>query len=382
MGSGLIRKINSYLFRQIFTAFLFSGIAVTFVVLFTQSFRMLSFVIDNSGSALVFFQLMGLMIPTFLPLIIPISVGIGVLFIYHKFAVDSELVIMRAAGISPMRIAAPALALAGVAALVGLALTLWMTPAANRMLVTLQYQVRDEYSAIMIRPGAFNDLAEGLTFFARRKGGNGGMEDILVHDVRTPSRPVTIMARNGIFLVENNIPQVVVFNGRRQEVDVQTGRLQELNFDRYVLDLHLLKNENEKRQPDPRELTFPELLKSQTQDMTDKSLGRARAELHQRLAAPLLSLSFAIIGVTLILVGDFNRRGMTRRVLAAAFLIVVVQAAMIGLVSQISKSSLIIPVLYLVILAPIPVCLHLLKMKTFLCVSWCPSSLMKKWKRA
>lgn len=73
---------------------------------------------------------------------------------------------------------------------------------------------------------------------------------------------------------------------------------------------------------------------------------------------------------------------MTRRVLAAAFLIVVVQAAMIGLVSQISKSSLIIPVLYLVILAPIPVCLHLLKMKNIpvrfmVSVLW-----MKKWKRA
>lgn len=361
----MIRRIDLYLFRQILTAFLFSGIAVTFVVLFTQSFRMLSFVIDNSGSAFVFLQLMGLMIPTFLPLILPISVGIGVLFIYHKFAVDSELVIMRSAGISPMDIAKPALALAGIMIVVGLALTLWVTPAANRTLVSLQYKVRDQYSALMIRPGAFNDLAEGLTFYARRRASHGGMEDILVHDVRNPQKPVTIMAKTGRFSVERNIPQVVVFQGRRQEVDVTTGRLQELEFDRYVLDLHLLNNKGDKRQPDPRELPFTELVKAQKDNGLSKGIGKARAELHQRLAGPLLSLTFALLAVTLILVGDFNRRGMTRRVVSAAVAIVVVQAAMIGLVSQISKSAWIIPLLYLAILAPIPLCLHLLRLKTF-----------------
>ena len=362
----MIQRINLYLFRQILTAFLFSSIAVTFVVLFTQSFRMLSFVIDNSGSALIFFQLMGLMIPTFLPLIIPISVGIGVLFIYHKFAVDSELVIMRSAGISPIDIAKPALALAGIMVIVGLGLTLWGTPAANRTLVSLQYQVRDAYSATMIRPGAFNDLADGLTFFARRRASHGGMEDILVHDVRNPQKPVTIMAKTGRFSVENNMPQVVVFQGRRQEVDVITGRLQQLNFDRYVLDLHLLKNEGNKRQPDPRELPFSELVQAQTTPLPGKGIGKARAELHQRIGGPLLSLSFAILSVTLILVGDFNRRGMTRRVVAAAIAIVVVQASMIGLVSQIVHSAWVIPLLYLVILAPIPFCLRLLHMKTFM----------------
>jgi len=49
----LIPRINLYLFKQTLIAFLFSGIAVSFVVLFTQSFRMLSFVIDNSSSMLV-----------------------------------------------------------------------------------------------------------------------------------------------------------------------------------------------------------------------------------------------------------------------------------------------------------------------------------------
>jgi lipopolysaccharide export LptBFGC system permease protein LptF len=49
--------------------------AVTFVVLFTQSFGRCTFVIDNYSTLGVFLQLMGLTVPTFLPLIVPISLA-------------------------------------------------------------------------------------------------------------------------------------------------------------------------------------------------------------------------------------------------------------------------------------------------------------------
>jgi lipopolysaccharide export system permease protein len=361
----VIKTLHLYLAYNILIAFLFSSLAVSFVVLFTQSFRLLSFVIDNSGTMVAFFQLMGLMIPTFLPLILPISFGVAVLFIYHKFAVDSELVVMRSAGFSPLRLAMPAIVLSLLLIIGGGLLTMWATPAANRALVSLQYKVRDSYSAVMLRPGTFNDLDEGLTIYTQKRGSGGHLENILVHDVRTPQKPVTIMAKTGQFSIEKGAPQIVVFNGRRQEVDVQSGRLQELEFGRYVLDLHLLKNEKVDRQPDPRELPMTSLWKDQGKaSLTAARQGRMRAELHQRLAGPFLSLSFALIGATVILIGSFNRKGMTRRVLLAAVFIVVTQAAMIGLVTEINKSPLFIPILYTVALLPVPICLYLLSRPT------------------
>lgn len=326
---------------------------------------MLSFVIDNSSSLLVFGQLMGLMVPTFLPIILPISFGVAVLFIYHKFAVDSELVVMRSAGFSPMRLAQPAIILALLLVTLGGVLTIWATPAANRALVSLQYRVRDEFSTFMIRPGAFNDVAKGLTLFAQKRDSAGRLENILVHDVRNPKKPVTIMAKNGLFSVEGNVPQILVFSGRRQEVDVATGRLQQLDFDRYVLDFNLLKSKKADRKPNPREYSIEQLFQEQARDDRAPShMGRVRSELHQRLASPFLALTFALIGVTVILIGDFNRRGMTKRVVMASIYIVVVQAAMLALVSQVTKSVWFVPVLYLVAFAPIPICLYLLRRNT------------------
>ncbi len=88
---------------------------------------------------------MGLLIPTFLPLVVPLGLGIAVLFIYYKFAVDSEIVVMRAVGISSLKLAMPALVLAVIVTFFGYLLTTWIAPAANRELVALQYRVRDNF---------------------------------------------------------------------------------------------------------------------------------------------------------------------------------------------------------------------------------------------
>ncbi len=359
----MIRRLYGYLFRQSLVAFIFATAAVSFVVLFVQSFRFLSFIIDNAGTAVVFLQLMGLLIPTFLPLVAPISLGIGILFIYHKFAVDSELVVMESAGISPLHLARPALALAAGVALFGYLLTLWLTPAANRELVALQYKVKDSYSAYLIRPGAFNDLADGLTFFARGRDSDGDLVDILVHDVRHPEAPVTIMAQRGQLVLIDGQPQIVVFNGRRQEITPKTGHLSQLAFDRYVLDLQMLRADTAaKRLPDPREQTVSELIDAMRHPSAPHRATpeRVRSEFIGRLATPLLAFGYTLIGLTAILVGAFNRRGMTGKIVIAVLADIALQSAVLWQSSLVGHNGWMIPVLFLSILSPIPVCLYLL----------------------
>ena len=351
-----MNRLGFYLFRQLAIAFIFATVAVTFVVLFTQSFRLLSLVIDNSSTILIFFQLLGLSVPTFLPLVLPLGLGVAIVFVYHKLAVDSELVVMRAAGISPMRLAIPALALAGVAAFLCYTLTLWLTPAANRGLVALQYEVRDSYAVFLSRPGNFNDITNGLTFYARRRGTNGALEGILIHDVRHPEAPVTIMADAGQVVSTSDAPQIVIFNGRRQEMNIATGKLSELAFDQYVLDLNALRNTETKRLPDAREQTLFELLDPTPEMLAGKvTHDHLVAELATRLSSPLLTVAFALIGLAGILAGEFNRRGMGRRILIAGAAIVFVQAVFMS-VNNIVPRDLWFGVL-LPLTAIVPACL-------------------------
>ena len=67
-----MNRLDRYLMRQLAMAFVFATLAVSFVVLFSQLFRLLSLVIDNSGTILAFAKLLTLTIPAFLPIVLPL----------------------------------------------------------------------------------------------------------------------------------------------------------------------------------------------------------------------------------------------------------------------------------------------------------------------
>jgi lipopolysaccharide export system permease protein len=357
-----MQRLGIYLFRQLLIAFVFATLAVTFVVLFTQLFRLLSIVINNSATVLVFINMLALSVPTFLPVVLPLGLGIATLFAYHRLAVDSELVVMGASGISPLRLARPALVLGVLITILCYAFTLVLTPKANRDLVSLQYKVRDSYAVFLSKPGSFNDIADGFTFFVKRRGANGTMEGILIHDVRRPESPITIMADTGQVINSNGQPQMIVFNGRRQEMDVTSGRLSELTFEQYVIDMNALHSNTTTRLPDPREQTVFELL-NPSADMLKMRTSREHlmAELHQRLASPLLCLSYLLIGLAAILAGEFNRRGLGQRILTASITIIVVQATFMSLANVIVKHDNLAFILYIAALLPGATCFYLLR---------------------
>ncbi len=349
------RILTAYIFRQLAMTFAFATGAVTFVVLFTQSFRLLTLVIENSATMLIFFKLLGLSALTFLPLIIPLGLGIAVVFIYNKLAADSELTVMRSAGMSPVLLVKPALILTGGITVFCLLLTLWIAPAANRNLVSMQYKMRNSYAVLLSHPGSFNDLSDGVTFYANKRGQSGSLQGILIQDVRQPERTVTTMAATGQLIETNGEPRMVIFNGRRQEFDRATGHLSELAFDQYVLDLDALRNTGTGRFPDPRELTLAKLI-NPPQDLLKARgpLSRFRGELHLRLATPFLSFSYGFIALAGILAGAFNRRGMAWRILFSALAIVVIQAAFMTLSGFVSRDSRLAFGLYALALLPAP----------------------------
>ena len=138
--------------------------------------------------------------------------------------------------------------------------------------------------------------------------------------------------------------------------------MSELAFDQYVLDINTLRSDTVARLPDPREQTVLELL-NPTPEMLQCRTTREHlmAELHQRLASPLLALAYALIGLAAILAGEFNRRGMGRRILMAAAAIIAVQASFMSMNGMIARhDGWMAPMLYLMALVPVPLLLGLL----------------------
>jgi lipopolysaccharide export system permease protein len=260
---------------------------------------------------------------------------------------------MRAAGLSPVKLAKPAFAMAGVVTAAGFLLSLEIAPGANRELVSIRKEIRSEYSSVLLREGTYNDIGDGLTVYVRQRDDKGELSGLLIQDSRRPERPTTIMAERGVLVTAEAGPRVIVFNGTQLEFHPDTGEVDTLDFARYTIDLKVLKDSDADRWPDPRERPTGDLLFVGSDQLDQVLISRLKAELHNRLATPLFAIGFTMIALAALLSGEFSRRGQARRIMAAVIAAIALEALVLAVSNLISKNMALTPLLYLIVLTPI-----------------------------
>lgn len=348
-----MRGITRYILRQLLVATAFVTITLSCVIWLTQSLRFIELIINHGLSLATFLYLATLLLPTFLAVILPIAAFSAVVFTYNKLTMDRELVVLRAAGVSQVALAAPALTLGIIVTLACYGLNLYFLPVSYRQFKETEFSIRTDYTAILLREGTFNNLADGLTVYIRERQGNGELLGILVHDSREPERPVTMMAERGALVMTDEGPRVVMVNGNRQQVEADSGRLSLLYFDRYSFDLGEFKESIETRWHEPRERFLGELLHPGTGPNDLYYANELKAEGHQRIVSPLFALGFVLIALAMLLRGDFDRRGQALRILMAIGFVVVVQTAGLGFHNLAAKAPAAVPLMYLNAVVPI-----------------------------
>ena len=110
--------ITRYILRQLVGPFLFVTLTLTGIVWLTQSLRFLELIINRGLSVGGFLYLTLLLLPSFLTIILPIAAFTSILYVYYRLEIDSEIIVMRAAGLSHTTLMRPAFLLAvGVTAM-------------------------------------------------------------------------------------------------------------------------------------------------------------------------------------------------------------------------------------------------------------------------
>ncbi|HCX14028.1 MAG TPA: LPS export ABC transporter permease LptF [Rhodospirillaceae bacterium] len=346
--------ITSYIFRQLIIGAIMVSIALAFIVWLTQSLQFLQFVISKGLDIGTWLKLTTLLLPWFLSVILPMSLFFVVLFVYNKLSLDRELVVVQSAGISLLGVAFPALLSAVMVTFVGYSLTLFAVPETFRSFKELQWSIRNDVSQILLREGAFNQLAKELMVYIRAQGQNGELHGILVHDTRNAPDNVTFMAERGMIISTNGKPAILLTNGSRQELEQESRELSVLYFDSYSLDFGSLSRTTEDRFADNRERNTLELLNISEEDgISAINVSRMKAEAHQRIASPLTSIGYTAMALVFLLRGTFDRRGQAGRIIAAILTVVILQAAGLGANNLASQSTSFIFLLYLIAIMPI-----------------------------
>ncbi len=349
-----MNRITRYISSQLFLATLFVTLTITCAVWLTQSLRFIELIVNRGLSIGSYLYLTVLLLPSFLAMLFPIGLFAAVLFTYNRLTSDSELIVLRAAGLGPGQLARPAFLMTLAVVALGYVLNFVFMPLSYREFKDMEMDFRTDYSAILLREGAFNTVSEGITVYIRARETNGELRGLIVHDNRNRERTVTIMAERGILAQTDEGPRVIMVNGNRQLVERDTGKLSLLYFERYSVDIGKrgTRESGEVRWREPRERFIHELLFPTDTAMDQLHYDRLRAEGHNRVTAPLYAAAFALIALAVLLSGDHNRRGQSRRIVFAIVMTVAVQSGAVLVSGLAARSPVLLPLIYANVLVP------------------------------
>jgi len=321
-----MNTISAYVFRQALGPLLAILGALAAIAILTQGLNQLDIIVTNRRAGFAFAWVTVLALPQLISLILPMAVFIAVVYALNRMHSESEIAVLYAAGYSRQRLARPILQLAVLAAIVHLVINLIVQPWSFEERRKVFYELRTDIASSLIEEGSFTYPAEGLTLYARSRGGGGELRDLLIHDGRTEPG-ITYTARAGAIVTVDGAPAIVMRDGQVQQ-ESEEGSVNVLDFDRYVLkfdgvfeepDLFFLKASDRTL----FDLVFPDRTSHYDQQNVEEFL----AEAHGRLAAPLLNIALALVALVGVLMGDFSRRGYGRRIMWAAIIALVIRLA-------------------------------------------------------
>jgi lipopolysaccharide export system permease protein len=353
MRSGrLVTRLDRYMFRQLSVALIASTGGLVALIWLTQSLRFIEMMVNRGLSLLVFMRLTGLLIPSFVAVILPITTYVVVQFVYQRLASDRELTVMRAAGLSPWALARPALVLAAFSVLACYLLNLWIVPAASSAFREYQFEIRNRIAAFLLQEGVFTTVSDDLTIYVRSRDPDGTLRGVLIDDARQKNSRATILAQRGRLIPSPTAPRVLLENGSRQEIDRQSGRLNMLTFTENSIELTENQKTDEQRFRDASEMSISELLHPNPAGVNARDFTKLRAEAHKRLSAPLTAASFALVALVSVLTGMFRRHGGLLRIVASVLLVVGLLALQLALYNLAARQPDLLPLVWLQATAP------------------------------
>lgn len=355
-----MKKLNSYIFKQILIGFLLICFSLMAIIWLSQSLRFLDLIVSKGISAGIFVKLTSLLMPRIFTILAPIALFAAILFVYNRMLTDQELIVMEASGISPWTLSKSALLAGSLMFILNVYIMNFGIPMAETAFKDLEWKVKNNVSQLMFRDGEFTSLQDELTVFVSSHDDDGSVTNILINDERNPDIKSTTTAQKGIIIQTDQGPRIILINGSRQEIHLQKGTFSSVKFSKYSVDFGL-KGSQKKRKDNVRTHSFEELITALSNENLDiKTRYKWFVEANRRLSTPLLAIVYAIIACTGLLISNFNRRGQTKIIGETIIIMVILQAIDLISGNSAAKNLWWLLLMYTNIFVPIVVCTILL----------------------
>ena len=296
-----------YLAKEVFSAFSLGLVIFTGVLLMGRMLKLADMVVSKGVPMAEVLLMVVYLLPNFAIITIPMSLLLAVLLAFSRLSGDSEIIAIKASGVSLYRLLPPVLLIA-LAAYVLTALTaIYALPIGNTAFKELLYHAIQERLSLNLKEQVFNTNIPGLLIYVNKNSGkNGILSGVMIQDERNPKDISTIFAETGSFGMDEKSRKIHLSLSDGSIHQSRTkGVYRQLGFTEYNLEIDLSKATNTLARNE-LDMTLTEMRHNLKKGgfskklMTDMGL-----EIHRRFAMPFACFIFAIVAVPL---GIQNRR--------------------------------------------------------------------------
>jgi lipopolysaccharide export system permease protein len=214
----------------------------------------------------------------------------------NKLATDSEIIVMNAAGLSPIRLFRPFLYATIVVAILVAFIGSYLAPDGMRRLKRWDAEITADVLANILQPGRFAQLDQNLTVRVRERQPGGLLVGIFIDDRRDPKERVSIVADHGTVMKSGSGSFLILEDGNLERFELGKTDPALVAFRRYAFDMSKFSNQGRDVTYGIRERYLWELISPPPDDPVFQQMaGAFRAELHDRFMAPIYPFAFAAL---------------------------------------------------------------------------------------
>ena len=334
--------ISWYIFRQTLSNVIISTFVFIGIIWLSQSFKTIKLIINKGAGLLEFFILSAYSLPSWLLIAIPFGTFAGCMISYLKLQNDNEILVMKTAGMSPLRLGKPAFFIATIASIILFIISHFILPKTFKNFKVLQNDIRNSSEKLIVRDNVFVDLNKFQTIFIQSLKESNQLEEIFIQDRSDKKLLIEFFAKKGNLNIDKNII-LSMQDGTRISTDSK-NRSTILNFKSYDIEIIQENNTPPTRVIEYNEHNFFELLKA-SNNATEKK-GKLLAEAHNRNTIVFMPLVFCLIVMVTILKDNFSRIFSIYRKTIGIGLIVIIQSFVLIIKNAVHSNIIFLPLMY------------------------------------
>lgn len=337
--------LDRFVLRGLAAPFLFGIMSFTVIMVASSLlFELADLMIQRGVSLAVVGRLFLYSLPGVVTLTIPMSCLLASLLGFSSMSSNSELVALKASGISFARVVAPLIAIGAVISVVSFAINETVVPITKKAAANvLRYEVYNTVPPVFKENVFVREERDGVLarvlYIGRVTPRSGEMSDILVQEFEDGRIARIVSAPRGEWIDG----EWWLYDGGAFEV-AQNGEVRSLfGFERERLDLATAADDLGSSTTDPYEMTMPQLADAiKNAEIQGNDTNKLKMILHLRIAVPWASVVLVMVGAS---VGSRPQRSSSGMGLGLSVVIVFCYYVILSLFQSFGDAGFVPPLL-------------------------------------